>query len=284
MKLTCWDTANLKTPLASADRERFEGPVRVARSGFAVDLAATNAPSSLLCETRSEGPARIRVERWDTADFATAVAAFHRSSGLLEGGTLILAAFVLLTAVVSREWLYVLFAAWLVANLRLAAISAGWDNPVAGACDPAGGESFRCARWHRRLLPADHHAVRRLFDEDLTRAWRAMDARPVPVVRRPADGVRDVAPCTIYLPMMWVSVTRRDADRLPLIRILTYRAHTVAMWYGAGLAVTLVSGLYEVLAAAFGTRSDRCRQQRHRGAGVEPAGGAGDRRAVPRRV
>ena len=102
--------------------------MRPVRSGFAIDFADTHAPSSLLCEGQYEGPARIRAERWDSAQFAiSAVAAFHRSSGLLEGGTLVLAAFVFLVALINREWIYVLFAGWLVANFQLAAISAGFD-------------------------------------------------------------------------------------------------------------------------------------------------------------
>ena len=41
---------------------------------------------------------------------------------------IVLSLFVLLTAIINREWIYVLFAAWLMANLRLAALSAGWDT------------------------------------------------------------------------------------------------------------------------------------------------------------
>jgi len=40
----------------------------------------------------------------------------------------VLALFVLVTALINREWMYVLFATWLVASLRLGAISAGWDT------------------------------------------------------------------------------------------------------------------------------------------------------------
>lgn len=255
VKLTCWDTANLKSPLASADRERFEGPVRVARSGFAVDLAATNAPSSLLCETRSEGPARIRVERWDTADFATAVAAFHRSSGLLEGGTLILAAFVFLVALVNREWIYVLFAGWLVANFQLAAISAGFDWTWFGRVVP---ESL--------ILPMRKAGIAayclltialfgRLFDADLKQLRERWMLVPVQWSGVLLMVSAFAAPFSIFLPIMWASVAFGvSVIAFLLIRLLRTARSAVAMWYGASLALTLFSGLYEVVAAAFGIK------------------------------
>ena len=255
VKLTCWDTANLKTPLASADREQFEGPVRVARSGFALDLAATKAPSSLLCESRFEGPARIRVERWDTAEFATSVAAFHRSSGLLEGGTLILAAFVFLVALVNREWIYVLFAGWLVANFQLAAISAGFDWTWFGRVVP---ESL--------ILPMRKAGIAayclltialfgRLFDADLKQLRERWMLVPVQWSGVLLMVSAFVAPFAIFLPIMWASVAFGvSVIAFLLFRILRTARSPVAMWYGASLALTLVSGLYEVLAAAFGIK------------------------------
>ena len=61
---------------------------------------------------------------------------FHRKSGLLDGGILILAGFILITALINRNGLYVLFAAWLVMNLRMASLSAGWDTQWLGNTVP----------------------------------------------------------------------------------------------------------------------------------------------------
>ena len=255
VKLTCWDAVNLTTPIASADRGQSEGPMRMARSGFALDLAATQAPGALLCEGLFEGPARIRVERWDTSEFATAVAAFHRSSGLLEGGTLVLAAFVFLVALINREWIYVLFAGWLVANFQLAAISAGFDWTWFGRVVP---ESL--------ILPMRKAGIAayclltialfgRLFAADLRQLRERWMLVPVQWSGVLLMVSALVAPFAIFLPIMWASVALGvSVIAFLLYRILRTARSAVAMWYGASLAVTLASGLYEVLAAAFGLK------------------------------
>ena len=91
-------------------------------------LLQAQLPADVLCRTRSSGPARLSALAWVPEDLADSAQKFHRNSGLVDGGLLLLAMFMLMTALISREWIYVLFAAWLVANLRMAAISAGWDG------------------------------------------------------------------------------------------------------------------------------------------------------------
>lgn len=49
-----------------------------------------------------------------------------------------MALFVFMFAILNREWTYVVFAGWLVANLRVAALSAGWD-----------------LTWVERIIPSD---------------------------------------------------------------------------------------------------------------------------------
>jgi diguanylate cyclase (GGDEF)-like protein/PAS domain S-box-containing protein len=54
---------------------------------------------------------------------------------------------------------------------------------------------------------------------------------------------------------MWTAVAAGvSVIAFLLVRILRTSRSPVAMWYGASLAVTLASGLYEVLAAAFGVK------------------------------
>jgi diguanylate cyclase (GGDEF)-like protein/PAS domain S-box-containing protein len=253
--IKCWDTLYLSKPIASADRDSFEGPIRLAKSGFALDLASTYGSSSLLCEGRFEGPARVRVERWDTAQFATTVAAFHRSSGLLEGGTLVLAAFVFLVALINREWIYVIFAGWLVANFQLAAISAGFDWTWLGRAVPD---------W--LILPMRKAGIAayclltialfgRLFSDDLKHIRERWMLVPVQWSGVTLMAAAFVAPFSIFLPVMWAAVAFGIiVIAYLLIRILRTAHSPVAMWYGASLTVTLMSGLYEVLAAAFGLK------------------------------
>jgi diguanylate cyclase (GGDEF)-like protein len=51
---------------------------------------------------------------------------------VLEGGILALALTLLLFAASSRKWIYVLFAGWLIGNLRIAAATLGWDTQWLG--------------------------------------------------------------------------------------------------------------------------------------------------------
>jgi len=253
--ITCWDALYLSKPIATATRSEVTGPIRLAKSGFALDLASTYGSSSLLCEGRFEGPARIRVERWDSAQFATSVAAFHRSSGLLEGGTLVLAAFVFLVALVNREWIYVIFAGWLVANFQLAAISAGFDWTWLGRAVPD---------W--LILPMRKAGIAayclltiglfgRLFSDDLKHIRERWMLVPVQWSGVALMAAAFLAPFSIFLPVMWTSVAFGVAViAYLLVRILRTVHSPVAMWYGASLTVTLMSGLYEVLAAAFGLK------------------------------
>lgn len=55
---------------------------------------------------------------------------------MLEGVVLALSLALLLVAAASRKWLYVLFAGWLVGNLRLTALSMGWDTLWLGQAVP----------------------------------------------------------------------------------------------------------------------------------------------------
>ena len=75
--------------------------------------------------------------QWPADQFALSVQHYHRKSGLLDGGMIVLALFVLITALINRQPLYVLFAGWLILNLRVGALSAGWDIQWLGQVVPA---------------------------------------------------------------------------------------------------------------------------------------------------
>ncbi len=124
---SCWGAGGRQL-LGSADRIGSAGQMKPGKSGFELQLGRLQAAETVLCRSVFAGPGRISVLQWPAAEFEVSVQKYHRDSGLLDGGLIVLSLFVLLTAIINREWIYVLFAAWLVANLRLAAISAGWDT------------------------------------------------------------------------------------------------------------------------------------------------------------
>ena len=164
----CWNAATLQ-PLGSAGKASATGAMRPARAGFAITLGQLQASVSVLCQASFVGPARISAVQWRTDGFEQAAQEFHRKSGLLDGGVIMLALFALMTALINRAPVYVLFAVWLVFNLRMGTISAGWDTQWLGAVVPTDWLSAS-----RLLTFAGFYAItgmlfRQLFREELIR-------------------------------------------------------------------------------------------------------------------
>ena len=252
----CWNAAGLSA-LGSANRDAASGRVRQVKAGFALDLGRieTQTPVTVVCRVRSTGPGRINVVQWADPQFELSTQKFHRDSGLLDGGLIVLALFVLLTAIINREWIYVLFAAWLITNLRLAALSSGWDTQWL--------ERTISSEWIlliRKLTIAAHFVLtltlfRALFREDLKKvgytpllhlaAWTCL-----PLVIAAA-----FLPFSAFLPFMWISVALGSSIlTFFFIRILLITRSMVAIWYSASFAIALFATAYEVIAAALGVK------------------------------
>ncbi|MCF8179737.1 MAG: EAL domain-containing protein [Sulfuritalea sp.] len=193
---------------------------------------------------------------WPVDRFAISVLKFHRNSGLLDGGLIVLAMFVLLTAVLSREWLYVMFAGWLVANLRMAALSAGWDTQWL--------ENSISPDWMipvRKFTMSAYYLLTimlfsRLFAEELKWAKHTLLLRISQWSCLPLFLAAAILSYANFLPMLWVfSSYTVIVIVFLLIRILIVTHSKVALWYGAGLAIALLASLNEVVAAALGFRT-----------------------------
>jgi PAS domain-containing protein len=255
LEVVCWDVATLAL-LGEADRNRNTGLLAVAKAGFSVAFPAAQLPADVLCRTRSSGPARLSALAWIPEDLADSAQKFHRNSGLVDGGLLLLAMFMLMTALISREWIYVLFAAWLVANLRMAAISAGWDG-----------------QWLERVIPdaflfevkkismAAFYALTytlfsRLFFDELKR----VGYRPLLVFAQWSCvlvlAFSPVLSYAAFLPYLWATTAIGISILLFfLARIVLITRSKVALWYSAALGITLFASFFEVAAAALGLKS-----------------------------
>jgi len=253
--ISCWQVEGM-TLLGQGDRQRSNGRLSEVKAGFSVEVPVANTSREVLCQIKSSGPARISALLWDAADLALSTQKFHRNSGLVDGGLLLLAGFMLMTALISREWIYVLFAAWLVANLRMAAISAGWDG-----------------QWLEHSLPVDwglpvkkisvatfyvltYTLFSRLFADDLRRVGFA----PLLLVARwscVAIMVLAVAlPLATFLPFVWATTIVGIGILLFFLgRIVVFTRSKVAVWYAAALGITLFASFFEVIAAALGFKS-----------------------------
>jgi hypothetical protein len=118
--------------------------MRFNKAGFALRVDEHTPHAQILCRGTFSGPAYITASSRDKLEETTLD--FQKGASLITGGLLTLAIFVFVTAIINREWTYVIFAAWLVGNLRLSANAMGFDT-----------------EWMGRLIPADHIAFLRQF-------------------------------------------------------------------------------------------------------------------------
>ena len=252
--IACWDRSGM-TPLGEATRRASKGRLSLAKAGFALQLDQGAAAAAAVCRASFIGPATLSAAFWRTEDWRQSINEFHRNSGLLDGGLIVLAVFVLMTAWINRQILYVLFAAWLVLTLRMSAISAGWDIQWLGHSVPAA--------WLQtsRALTVSVYGLltltlyRTLFHEDLAKTRYDRPLQVVQWVCLPFIVASLLLPYKVWLPMMWaVTGFGLSLMAVSLINILTRTQSRVAMWYGASLGVTFLSGLTEILAAVSGIK------------------------------
>jgi len=255
--VSCWNAAGLQ-PMGNANREAAVGQMRPAKTGFVLELGRqqSQAPLTVLCKSTFTGPGRIGVIQWPGSQFDLSARKFHRDSGLLDGGLIVLSLFVLLTAIINREWIYVLFAAWLIANLRLAAVSAGWD-----------------IQWLERSIPADWILLTRkltaaanylltytlfstLLREELKRVGYLPLLRIAQWLCLPLLLLAVILPFTQFLPYMWITAgVGSIVLSFFLVRILVITRSTVAILYSASFGIALFATAYEVVAASLGAKA-----------------------------
>ncbi|MEP9321799.1 EAL domain-containing protein [Paraburkholderia phymatum] len=254
--LSCWRAGASLTLLGAGDRHGTSGKVRSNKAGFAlrVDDAVPHAP--ILCRATFSGPAYITASVSNEDTLETTALDFHQSAALITGGLLTLAIFVFVTAIINREWTYVIFAAWLVGNLRLSANAMGFDT-----------------EWLGRIVPPDHIAFLReftfaayylltttLFVELFRRELKAIGLRWSLHAVRYGGCVLMAAAFVLdyrhFIPVLWISASF-------CILVLTYflfqlvvkaRSRTV-LWYVASMGIVLIATLSEVLAAALGLKA-----------------------------
>lgn len=250
--MACWDGKSLVS-LGQAAREQASGSLISMKAGFG--LPEASAGLSVLCRAAFVGPARLQADWWVQADLQASVLEFHRNLGLLEGGLVVLGMFVLMTALINRQSLYVLFAAWLVVTLRVGAISAGWDVQWLGHLVPT--------PWlfpTRALTVAVYGFLtitlyKNLFQEDLDRSRLGPWIRGAQWACIPLLLAAVFLPYGLYLQMMWVSTgVGLLLMTVSLVRIVFKTRSRVAMWYAASLGVTFLSSFSEIVAAAYGMK------------------------------
>jgi len=252
LDIACWDASTL-APLGAATRSVGDGALQADKAGFAMRLAPL--PRQLLCRAGFAGPARLSVLQWPAEQFALSVKQYHRKSGLLDGGMIVLALFIIITALINRQPLYVLFAGWLILNLRVGALSAGWDIQWLGQAVPS--------EWllRSRSVTITLYGIatltlyQALLKEHLAEMRYVLPMRVMQWLCMPMLAAAMLLPYGMYLPLLWgILVCCFSLMTVGLFKIIVESRTRVAAWFAASFAVTFLASLAEVLSAALGMR------------------------------
>jgi diguanylate cyclase (GGDEF)-like protein len=250
--IACWDAVTLQS-LGSASRSGADKALSPVKSGFA--LRVWNVPVRVLCQARFVGPARLSARQWPLDQMMLSVQQFHRKSGLLDGGMIVLTLFILVTALINRQVLYVQFAGWLILNLRVGALSAGWDVQWLGQAVPETwlllSRSVTISLYAISSLTLYHT----LFGKELAGTRYAWPLRVAQWLTLALLGAALLLPYRTFLPLMWAMVALGLVlMTLGLASVMLRSRNRVALWFAASFAVTFVSGLAEVISAALNIR------------------------------
>lgn len=250
--LSCWD-ASTQALLGDSNQVTPGGRLQRVKAGFGLTLGGLGPV--IVCRASFSGPARLSAHLWSTDQLEISSRDFHRKSGLLDGGMLVLVVFVVMTALIYRQRLYILFAAWLIVTLRISATSAGWDEQWINHAVPhewlSTGRSLTRAAWGLLTITL----FKSLFREHLSdsRIRMAVTAGLWLCIGLFVAAV--ALPRSTFLAAMWII----GGLLLPLmllgLLIIVYKTRSkAALLYGASLAVTLLSSLFEIVAAAYSSK------------------------------
>jgi diguanylate cyclase (GGDEF)-like protein len=254
-EVSCWDAINLNE-LGRATRHGTEGAMSAVKAGFAVALDGSSPRIEVICRGTFVGPGRISIGLWPAVQLQLASQEFYRDSGLVDGGLVVLALFMLITALINRNSTYVLFAAWLVLSLRMAAISAGWDTQWLGRIVPY--------EWlyHGRLLTiALYYTLtiglfKTLFRDDLHKIGYAPLLRYMQWTCLPLLLLSLTQSYATFLPVYWVAGTILAGILVFLLgRTLMIAPSRTAVWYCASLSISAFAAVAEIISAATGYKS-----------------------------
>lgn len=252
VELSCWDAATMDF-LGHSDRVKTDGAISAFKAGFALDMGASVSERSIVCRSSAVGPARITALKWRASDLKSSGLEFYRKSGLLEGGILVLTGFMLITALINRNALYFLFAAWLVVNLRMASLSAGWDTHWLGHAVPVDWLPRMRAITLAAYYVSSVTLFKTLFRDNLNELGSLWVFKIVQWTCLPLLAMSMLASYRSFLPFLWAATGLSICVMVFFLTRILYKTRSrVAMWYSTAVSIAMLASLYEVLAAALG--------------------------------
>lgn len=252
MEISCWDSASQRL-LGHSIGDDPDGQLSPVKAGYALKL--DNTGQEVICRTKFLGPARLTAELWSPSQLDISSQDFHRKSGLLDGGLLVLTVFVLVAALINRQKLYLIFATCLVLSLRVGATSGGWDSQWLNHSIPRDwltpGRSITLACYALMTLTL----YRTMFHDELVKTRYATAIKLCHWLCIPLLLSAVLLPRSVFIPTMWFFAGPGLVLMIiSLASIVVATRSRVALWYGASLAVTFLSSLSEILTAAYGIK------------------------------
>ncbi len=249
LTMACWDGGSLRL-LGDSTAPLQDGVLVPVKAGFSLKLERLSG--LVVCRTSFVGPARLSADLWIEERLDISSRGYHRTSGLIDGGLMALALFVLVTAFINRQSLFVLFAAWLIVTMRLTGTAGGWDEQWLNHAVPADwlthGRTITRAVWAFLTISL----FRSLFQHELAKTFQRNLVEFAQFLCLLLILSALFFPRNIFYPTLWlvgaaVAITVCGC----VISIIFTTRSRVAIWYGASFALTAVSTLAEIYSAAY---------------------------------
>lgn len=252
VELACWDATTLNFLGRSSKANTGAGIIRV-KAGYALTLG--ESVKTILCRGRFVGPARLSANLWNAEELAIDIHDFQRQSGLLDGATLALVLFALITGLINRQPLNLIFATWLLLTLRISATSGGWDAQWLNHAVPeewlSPGRSFVRAAWGFLTVTL----FKSLFHRELadTRLMSAMTG--IQWASLALLGSAAVLDRQNFLLLMWtIGGVAIPLMMIGTITVIIKNRSSVALFYAGSLSVSFLTSLFEIVAALYGVK------------------------------
>jgi diguanylate cyclase (GGDEF)-like protein len=252
--ISCW-SAGSRHWLGQADRVGVSGSFIAVKAGFALRFDANSLQKPVICRSTFSGPAFLTASATDGRALSASALQFERNASLITGGLLTLSVFVFVTAIINREWTYVVFAAWLIGNLRLSANALGFDTAWVGHHIPP--EYLPLVR--QLTFAAYYILTTTLFGKLFRRELQVVGLRALLRAVQFGGALLVIAAVVLeysrFIPVLWALSSMAMLALIFILVQLVRRARSrTVLWYVASMAIVLFAILSEVLAAAFGPR------------------------------
>ncbi|HPA88778.1 MAG TPA: EAL domain-containing protein [Quisquiliibacterium sp.] len=227
---------------------------RRSKAGYAIEFATADlAATGLLCRATFSGPARPTMMTWSVSNYQDAEENFNRAGGILFGALLALTAFSALTSALNREPTFAIYAIWLLAHLRIAAVSGGWDlGWVDFDVSAEIGATIR-----QLTLPIFALATSALFASLFKNEISQLGLRKWLIIPHSVAGLLMVAaivlPNETFIPVMWILSAFGALTVLAQIAVIFAKAPSrVLGWYSLSWCFALTGIMGEVIGTATG--------------------------------